>query len=256
MPMYDSLGDKYDQMIRWKPRLERETPFFQRLFSEKRIRSVLDLACGTGHHVKLFHKWGSEAIGVDPSPVLLEIARDGLEESDDSLRFLEADFLTFPKHLDHKVDVVICLGNSLPHVMDTRDMKQALKNVYEILKPGGTFVFQNRNYDRLIESQERFQFPATFRAGDNEQIFFRFNDFLDNKVRFNVVHFSRVGERWIHEVHSTDLRPWQQSELADLVTEIGFVAQNYYGDFSGTPFDANSSVDLVGLMRKQGETGN
>ncbi|HEB83424.1 MAG TPA: class I SAM-dependent methyltransferase, partial [Bacteroidetes bacterium] len=116
MSMYDELAAKYDMMIRWKTRLERETPFFQRLFTEKRVQRVLDLACGTGHHARLFHKWGCDVIGVDPSPALLRLAREGLEEEDDSLRFIEADYLTFPEVVEGPFDVVLSLGNSLPHL--------------------------------------------------------------------------------------------------------------------------------------------
>lgn len=256
MSMYDRLAGKYDQMISWKTRLERETPFFQRLFNEKRIRRVLDLACGTGHHSHLFHKWGCDVIGVDPSAPLLEIAREGTSAGDGTIRFVEAGFLDFSEHVDKPVDAVICLGNSLPHLLNDDDMRRMLANVHDILVPGGVFIFQNRNYDRLLETRERFQFPTAFRAADNEQIFFRFNDFEKDLVRFNVVHFTRVGEGWIHEVFSTELRPWKQAGLEELVREAGFVARNYYGDFSGTPFDAKASGDLIGLMRRGGEAAS
>jgi len=249
--MYDGLAGKYDQMIRWKSRLERETPFLQNLFTEKRIRKVVDLACGSGHHCKLFHKWGCEVIGIDPSEELLKIAKEGLSEEDESIRFIKADFQNFNEYIDTEVDAVFCLGNSLPHILSIEDMKTALGNVNKILKPGGVFVFQNRNYDKLLGSKDRFQFPTTFRAADNEEIFFRFNDFENTNIRFNIVHFTRVGDRWIHEVFSTKLMPWQYEDFSAMITEIGFAGQHYYGDFTGTPFDPDSSTDLVGLVRKQ-----
>ncbi len=261
MSMYDSLDEKYDLMIRWKQRLEREAPFFQRLFSEKRIKRVLDLGCGTGHHSKLFQKWGCDVVAVDPSPAMLRIARgegkDGLplftqkEQTTDgsgTIDFVEADFLSFPSLVDGPFDAVVALGNSLPHLANRDQLVLALSNISSILKPDGVFVFQNRNYDRLMEEKDRFQFPTTFREADSEQIFFRFNDFEEDHVRFNIVHFQRVGQRWMHSIYSTELHPWRKLELEQAASEAGFSIKHYYGDFSGTPFDAASSSDLVGLL--------
>ncbi len=249
MTMYDKLAARYDQMIRWKTRLERETPFFQKLFVEKRIKEVLDLGCGTGQHARLFHKWGCDITCVDPSAELLKIAGDGFEE-EDSIRFINADFLTFPEHVSKSFDIVICLGNSLPHVNTIEELKQTFRNVFHALKPGGMFVFQNRNYDRLLETKERFLLPLTHRVADNEQIFFRFNDFLGNKVRFNVVHFTRVAERWIHEVYSMELEPLVRDDVVVALKEAGFSSIDLYGDYSGTPFDPQSSSDLIGMVRR------
>ncbi|MBZ0265545.1 class I SAM-dependent methyltransferase [bacterium] len=249
MSMYDELAVNYDQMIRWKKRLERETPFFQRLFSEKRITRVLELACGSGHHSQLFHKWGCEVVGVDQSSALLEIARD-VENESETLHFVEGNFLNFPEVVEGEFDGVFCLGNSIPHILSEEELSITFKNVFNSLKPGGVFVFQNRNYDRLLQTRERFQFPATNRAADTHQIFFRFNDFEGDSVRFNIVHFTQVGERWIHKVYSTDLSPWKQVQLEKHLKDAGFGAINFYGDFSGMPFDAKSSEDIVGFVTR------
>lgn len=250
MSLYDELGEKYDMMIRWKQRLEKETPFFQRLFSENRVQRVLDLACGTGHHSRLFHNWGCDVTGVDPSSALLEVAKSKIPDNAENIKFIESDFSAISSNVEGPFDAILCLGNSLPHIDSVESLQRLFTNVLALLKPGGAFVFQNRNYDRLVKHQERFQFPSTYKHADNEQIFFRFNDFEGDKVRFNVVHFTRVGESWIHEVHSTELLPLKQSEVADILHKIGFVANDFYGDFSGTPFDAESSADFIGLARK------
>jgi len=251
MGFYDHIGEKYDMMIRWNNRIERETPFFQRLFSENRVKRVLDLGCGTGHHAKLFANWGCEVVGVDASPVLLEIAKKGIDpDSENQPRYIESDFLSVADKVEGPFDAILSLGNTLAHVQNVVEMASLLSSLHSLLKPGGVFVFQNRNYDRLISTRERFLFPSTYRVADNEQIFFRFNDFEGDKVRFNVVHFSRVGESWIHDVQSTELTPWQQSDISELMKRAGFVAMDFYGDFSGTPFDAETSTDLVVLSRK------
>ncbi|MFH0882656.1 MAG: class I SAM-dependent methyltransferase [bacterium] len=256
MSLYDELGDKYDLMIRWKPRLEREAPFFQRLFSEIRAARILDLGCGTGHHAHLFRNWGLDVTGVDPSPVLLELARGKgdaklmLDTEDEKLRFVEADFDQFASRVQGPYDAILALGNTLPHIDTLPKLKKLFADVYDLLRPGGVFLLQNRNYDRLLKTRERFLLPTTFREGENEQIFFRFNDFEEERVRFNVVHFTRVGQSWVQNIHSTLLSPWRREQIEEILRETGFGAITLYGDFSGAPFDVDGSQDLIGLARK------
>ncbi|MBS1262344.1 MAG: Glycine/sarcosine N-methyltransferase [Calditrichaeota bacterium] len=251
MSFYDELGDKYDLMIRWKTRLERETPFLQRLFGENRIKRVLDLACGTGHHARLFHNWGCDVIGYDASSGLLEIARANTPEDAEGIEFIEGTFAELGERIEGPFDAVLSLGNSLPHLQTRDDLRGLLSDVFTLLRPGGVFVFQNRNYDRLLRTHERFLLPTTYRAGGNEQLYFRFNDFEGDKVRFNIVHFRRVNEAgWVHDVYSTDLTPWKQHDFEEKLRDAGFRVLDFYGDFSGTPFNAETSQDLVGLVRK------
>jgi SAM-dependent methyltransferase len=256
MSIYDDLGVKYDRMVRWKQRLEREAPFIQRLFGEMRAKRVLDLGCATGHHAQLFRNWGLEVVGVDPSPALLEIARDSDEnrlnfETDiNKPIFIEGDFDNFAQRVDGEFDVILSLGNTLPHLENASTLEKLLQNVHNKLKPRGAFVFQNRNYDKLLISRDRFQLPTTFREGEQEELFFRFYDFLKAKIQFNIVHFKRVNDSWIEEIHSTLLTPWKQSDLERQAKAAGFPVRNWYGDFSGSPFDPSSSNDLIGLFRR------
>lgn len=261
MSLYDELGDKYDLMIRWKPRLEREAPFFQRLFSEIRASRILDLGCGTGHHARLFRNWGLDVFGVDPSPVLLEIA-SGMgdaklmfDNDDEKLQFIEAGFDEFASKVDGPFDAILALGNTLPHIDSLPALKRLVAEVLELLRPGGVFLFQNRNYDRLLKTHERFLLPTTFREGENEQIFFRFNDFEGEKVRFNVVHFTRVGQSWVQSIHSTMLSPWRKEVMETELKAAGFGVTTYYGDFSGSPFDEDGSQDLIVIARKPEHKG-
>ena len=48
------------------------------LFSEKGVRRILDLGCGTGRHLLFFLKKGFEVYGLDGSPNGLEIAKNWL----------------------------------------------------------------------------------------------------------------------------------------------------------------------------------
>ncbi|GBE29467.1 MAG TPA: class I SAM-dependent methyltransferase [Bacteroidetes bacterium] len=250
MSFYDDLGEKYDNMIRWKARLVRETPFLQRLFSEHRIKRVLDLACGTGHHALMFRKWGCEVVGYDASKALLDVARENAQEDDNGIQFVEGLFSELGDKVEGPFDAVLSLGNSIPHLAGVEELRELFADVHSILRPGGVFVFQNRNYDRLLKTRERFLLPTTHRSHGSEQLYFRFNDFEGDKVRFNIVHFRQVNEGWVHDVYSTELSPFLHYQLNMELKAANFAPNDFYGDFSGTPFDAETSPDIVGLARR------
>merc|ERR1712179_372912 len=52
-------------------------------------------------------------------------------------------------------DVVLCMGNSFPHLLDDhgdlRDHKTCFKNFASMLKPGGILIIDHRNYDYILK---------------------------------------------------------------------------------------------------------
>src|SRR3989344_6967357 len=47
---HDWLSRRYDTMVDWKTRLEKEIPDLVGLFKKENVRNVLDVGCGTGMH--------------------------------------------------------------------------------------------------------------------------------------------------------------------------------------------------------------
>lgn len=49
----------------------------------------------------------------------------------------------------------MCLGNSFAHLFDVKgdmsDIKLAIKNFHEMLKPGGYLIIDHRNYDYTLK---------------------------------------------------------------------------------------------------------
>ena len=81
MGFYEDFVEKYDSLISWENRLKRENPFFDTLFQKYNVKSVLDCACGTGHHVIMLSQKGLNAKGSDLSPVMINKARINAKES-------------------------------------------------------------------------------------------------------------------------------------------------------------------------------
>ncbi|MCR4415548.1 MAG: class I SAM-dependent methyltransferase, partial [Thermoguttaceae bacterium] len=131
---FDDLSDVYEAMIDWPKRLANETPFFRRLFDAVQARSVLDVACGTGHHAAMFHSWGLRVEGADASPRMIERCRARFGESD-RLGFVVRSFDQLAA-APEPFDAVICVGNSLALAPDAATAGRAVAAMFGAVRPG------------------------------------------------------------------------------------------------------------------------
>ena len=246
---YDLLSTDFDLMVSWEKRLKNEAQFFEKIFEEHRVKKILDLACGTGHHSIFFAKSGYEVTGVDKSREMIRIARINSKKVF-GVKFLKADFLDVYPKIKEKFDAVICLGNSLPHLLSRKDLKKTLHNIYNLLNPEGILLIQNRNYDKILQKKIRFMPPnITDRKGE-KIVFFRVLDFLKNKMVFNLITFRQRKGRWSFQTKTTLLRPINRKEIEGLLRELGFKELRLYGDYEFSPFKRFVSEDLIVFARK------
>ncbi len=248
VPLYDTLAADYDRFVNWEARLAHEMPFFLRLFKEHGVERVLDAACGTGHHAIALALQGYQVVGADLSAPMIERARRN------AMRHHAAGAVTFAvaglgglATLGETFDAVLCLGNSLPHLLTASSVAGALADFATVLRPGGLLVIQNRNLDRVWAERQRFMPPQVHQEDGGEWIFVRFYDFHPATLTFNMLRLRRGSEGWVQDLESTQLRPIFQRDLILGLAEAGFGEVILYGDYAGSAFDARESGDLIAV---------
>jgi glycine/sarcosine N-methyltransferase len=248
VPLYDALAADYDRFVNWEGRLAHELPFFDRLVAGRDNLEILDAACATGHHAIALARKGHQVVGVDLSSAMIEVARKNAATGGVDVTFVEAglgDLAT----LERAFDIVLCLGNSLPHLLTKSAVDEALADFATILRPGGLLVIQNRNFDRVWTERERFMGPQSHQAGDDEWLFVRFYDFHADTITFNMIRLRRMQDGWAQDVESTVLRPIFQDDLSARLAGSGFAEIVCYGDYDGEAFDPRESGDLIAVAR-------
>ena len=152
---YDRLARVFDAMTDWQKRLTLEMPFLQRTLDQHRARTLLDTACGTGWHAITLAKKGYTAAGCDASPQMIERARANSAKAQANVRFEVADFNQL-NHFTETFDAVLCLGNSMPHLLSQDALVEAMQQMRGNLRRGGVLILQNLNYDMRMKKKPRF----------------------------------------------------------------------------------------------------
>jgi SAM-dependent methyltransferase len=244
--LYDDFSVDYDRFVDWTGRLAAELPFVESQLQDVGARRVLDAACGTGMHAIALVRRGYEVVGADPSAGMIERARANAQTAGVDASFETAGFGALHEHVGGDFDAVLCLGNSLPHVLTPSELAETLEDFAASLLPGGLVLIQNRNFDRVLEQGERWMEPQAYREDEAEWLFARFYDFeAADRLTFNVVTLRREEDGWEQRISSTQLWPLRQQELVPAVEAAGFGSPTCWGDMQGSPFDSAQSPNLV-----------
>jgi len=248
--MYDQFSLDYDRFVDWPGRLSFELPFLIKQIGTS--ARVLDAACGTGWHAIALAQRGYQAAGADLSLPMIERARQHAAGAGVNVRFEPVGFGKLAQTFgEDSFDVLLCLGNSLPHLLSLAELQVALVDFARCLKPGGRLILQNRNFDLVLAKSLRWMEPQAHSEGDAEWLFLRFYDFdPDGLITFNIVNLQRqAGGDWKQRLHTTRLRPLLQAELAATLAEAGFAGLEAFGSLGGEGFDPQKSGNLVLISR-------
>lgn len=245
IPFYDALGANYDLLISWQARLAREGPFYRKLFEERGVRSVLDMACGTGRHAALFREWGLDVVACDPSEEMLRVCR--ARYGDAGIAFRSVGFAEVQSRLSRTFDAITCLGNSHPHLLTEEAAQATLNDYHASLRGGGVLIIQTLNYAQMVADGERFMGPVGGMVADRELVFLRVLDLGDQFADFNMVTLIKEAGAWRHHVETTKHRMTFRPDLERQLQVAGFADVRFYGGFQCEPYDPRTSDHLLAV---------
>jgi len=249
---YDRLAPLFDVMTDWAGRLAVEGPFLFRLLEQADAHTVLDAACGSGGHALALAARGYQVVGTDASPAMIALARAKAADGA-GVSFHVAELGTLASRFP-PVDVVLCLGNSLPHLLTEAELSNALVDLAACVRPGGVLVLHNLNYDRRWQMRPRWFAVNSGLYQERQVLIWRFADYLDvpePRISFHIAVFRQgnTGD-WSVEVNSTPQRPLFHADLTRLLSAAGLTDIHCYGDLTGIPFVVDASPDLVIVARR------
>lgn len=193
-------------------------------------KSLLDVCCGTGQLAQFFLEQGYRVVGIDLSEDMLAHARENTSDHIEAGKaaFVEADAAQFA--LDEQFGLVVSTFDALNHLPDAGALRGCFRSVYNVLVPGGLFIFDLNTRRGLrehwngihIEDTEESMIVNRGIYDGGERAYTRISGFVRNDEglyeRFEGVFYNTVFEmamvkEWllavgygdIHFAHALDL---------------------------------------------------
>ncbi|XVQ06192.1 class I SAM-dependent methyltransferase [Spirillospora sp. CA-255316] len=188
--------------------------------------SLLDVACGTGAHLRRFAALFDHVEGLDASEAMLAVA----EAASPGVALHHADMRDFG--LWRGYDAITCLFSSIGYLSTTADLDAALATFAKHLEPGGVVVI------------EPWWFPETFLDGyiaadavevEGHSIVRLSHSELDGDASLMTVHYviarPETGARHFMETHRCTL--FTQGQYEDAFRQAGLEVEYIDGLATG-----------------------
>lgn len=200
--MYSQSAKYYDLIYSQFKDYEKETQKLVTLIKQIHLKAktILDVACGTGEHIKLLtQNYGFKVDGLDLDAEFIEIAKKKNPESN----FYLADMSDFK--LNRKYDMIICLFSSIGYVKTLDNLEKTLNLFREHLNEKGYIII------------EPWLTPDNWHTGkyfmdtvSNEDVKICRMSYSDKKGNLSIVRFeylvgSKDGISHLKEVHEVGL---------------------------------------------------
>ncbi|MCB0064149.1 MAG: methyltransferase domain-containing protein [Caldilineaceae bacterium] len=210
--------------------------------------AVCDLTCGPGLYAVELAKRGCTVTGVDFGPAAVAYARQlataaGVHER---CTILQEDIrsVTLPPAT---FDVVLLIYGQLA-VFTKAEAQALIEKAASLLKPGGTFVIELLNQDRVDKTSSNWWFTDDRGLWGDTPFLHLGERFWDDEQeiayeRFHILHLES-GE--YTEVHLCD-QSYAVTTMQTMIREAGFTHVDVYPRWGGLPlYDADEWIVYVG----------
>lgn len=238
MEFYQSISEYYDHIF---PHNIKKTYSLLKMLgisdnSSSNCFKIIDAGCATGALAEDLAERGFSVFSFDLDQSMINIAVKRCAELKNAPVFKTMNMLKIDSVPPEYNDGVLCLGNTLVHLVKKEDMTAFINKCFAKLAPGKRLVLQIINYDRILDNHidglstienEIIRFERRYIKSKNPSILF-FDTRLTIKKNGQIIE-NRVS-----------LKALRKKELETLVVKAGFCDLKFYGDYEFHRFSENS----------------
>ncbi len=107
-------------------------------YSGAKVRSILDIACGTGIHLMEFARRGYDAAGIDARREMVDFVQKRSAAEGLDVKCAQADMKRFD--IGRRFGCAICMLDSFRYLLTDKDILSHLRSVSASLEDGGIYV--------------------------------------------------------------------------------------------------------------------
>ena len=190
-----------------------------------KVRTVADLACGTGSATRILAQMGYRVTAVDLSEDMLTEAMDKCADLPNLPTFVHQNLAEL--RLPRAVDMAVCFLDSLDYILDPMDCEKAIQRIYKALNPGGIFIFD-------VNTPEKLQsMDGQIFLDEDDDVYCVWRGEFDestNICSYGMDLFQREGESWHRSFEEHREYAYSIDQLRGFLKKAGFTKIEVYAD--------------------------
>ncbi|HKK50509.1 MAG TPA: class I SAM-dependent methyltransferase, partial [Myxococcota bacterium] len=182
---------------------------------------AIDLGAGFGMHAIPLAQRGFDVLAIDSCAALLAELRGQAGTLPIPVQTIHDDLRSFARHRPEKVDLVLCMGDTLTHLPDEASIAALVADLGRTIREGGRFVATLRDYSTALLDSQRF-IPV---RSDPARILTCFLEYADSHVTVHDILHTWDGSAWSLRVSAYQKLRIDPDRLEALLRENGFVVE-------------------------------
>jgi SAM-dependent methyltransferase len=253
------LAELYDYVIPYRDR--HDVNFFVAM-AQSSGGPVLEVGCGTGRVLIPTARAGVEIVGLDASPLMLEVCRRKLSREPESVQskvsgLIEGDMRGF--ELGREFSLVTIPFRPFQHLLTVTDQLSCLRNIHRHLVTGGTLILDIFNPSLTYLADDKYLSEhgeePEFTTDNGHSVIRRtriisrdyFNQVTDNELTYYVTHPDGLKETLVHRF---PLRYLFTFEAEHLLARCNFSIEVIYSDYDKSPYGSKYPGELIIVAKK------
>ncbi|MFB2834469.1 class I SAM-dependent methyltransferase [Floridanema evergladense] len=177
---------------------------------------AIDLGAGSGFQSIPLAELGFSVIAVDFCASLLSQWSVRAEQL--SIRTVHDDILNFSQYVEEKVQIIVCMGDTLTHLESLSAVESILLDSDRTLAKNGKLILTFRDYVSVeLQKTQRF-IPV---RSDDSTILTCFLEYHQDVVEVYDLLYQKEGEQWVFKANSYPKLRLDKNWVCQQLQEIG-----------------------------------
>ena len=182
--------------------------------------AAVDLGAGSGFQAIPLAEAGFKVTAIDVnSELLAELIKTA---GNLPIKTVQDDLLNFAEHSPKKIEIIVCMGDTLTHLNTPADVTELIHRVYGALEQGGHLILGFRDMTVELTQLDRF-IPV---RSDSKRIFTCFLEYERSHVKVHDILYEKTDNQWkMKKSYFRKLRISSQQAKKSLL-QAGFQVEN------------------------------
>jgi len=182
---------------------------------------AVDLGAGSGFQSIPLAELGFRVIAIDLSKNLLAELKESAKDL--PIEIINDNLLNFSEHCPDKVELFVCMGDTLTHLNTHQNIQQLLECIFSALKIGGQVILTFRDFTAELKGLDRFISVRN----DANTIFTCFLEYEKDYIKVHDIIYEKKHNQWeLKKSFFKKIRIFPQW-TREILLDIGFKVETY-----------------------------